>query len=54
MYAEMMRKQQQKDIQTKKVEDKKAIAEAADGESRKSVQETPEELERIRRRQAGL
>jgi hypothetical protein len=52
MYAEMMRRMQQKDNETKKKAEKVAIYEAADMES-KNLLDDPEEQERIRKRQAG-
>lgn len=52
MYAEMMRKAQQKELEVKKREERAALAAQADKE--KSAEEmTPEEIERLRRRQAG-
>lgn len=52
MYAEMMRKAQQKELEAKKREERAALASQADRE--KSAEEmTPEEKERLRRRQAG-
>lgn len=54
MYADMMRKQQQKDIENKRKQDKMASYLAADLESKKDIDNiTPEEMERIRKRQAG-
>lgn len=54
MYSDMMRRMQQKDVEKKKKEDKAAIALAADSEKSNTVIEAdPEELERIRKRQAG-
>jgi hypothetical protein len=52
MYAEMMRRVQQKDAVEKKIVDKAAISAAADAELRADVID-PEEQERIRKRQAG-
>lgn len=52
MYAEMMRRMQQKDVEVKKKAAKAAIIEAAESESKEKV-EDPAELERIRKRQAG-
>lgn len=55
MYADMMRRMQQKDVEKKKKDVKAAIAMAADSEKSSTTVETnPEELERIRKRQAGL
>ena len=52
MYAEMMRKAQQKELEAKKREERAALASQADKE--KNAEEmTPEEKERLRRRQAG-
>mmetsp|Transcript_17336 Transcript_17336/g.18075 ORF Transcript_17336/g.18075 Transcript_17336/m.18075 type:complete len:318 (+) Transcript_17336:49-1002(+) len=54
MYSDMMRRMQQKDVEKKKKEVKAAIALAADSEKSSHVVEAdPEELERIRKRQAG-
>jgi len=52
MYADMMRKQQQKDMEARKKADKAAAALAAELENRKDM-EDPAEVERIRKRQAG-
>ena len=52
MYADMMRRMQQKDVAEKKKADKAAISAAADSEM-KADQNDPEEQERIRKRQAG-
>lgn len=52
MYADMMRKQQQKDVEAKKKAEKAASALAAELENKKDV-EDPAEIERIRKRQAG-
>lgn len=52
MYADMMRKQNEKVIETKKKADKVATLMAAEMDNRKD-EESPEELERIRKRQAG-
>ena len=52
MYAEMMRKQSQKDVDEKRKEKKAAIARAADKEN-EVVEVDPVELEIIRKRQAG-
>lgn len=52
MYSEMMRKEQQKGVAAQKAEKRAAINKAADMEGAlESID--PEELERIRRRQAG-
>lgn len=53
MYSEMMRKQQQKSIVEKKSNERAALKEAADSEQKEGDQLDPEELERIRKRQAG-
>jgi len=53
MYAEMMRRMQQKDVEKKKIDDKKAIALLADSEKNATVGPDREEEERIRKRQAG-
>ena len=53
MYAEMMRRSQQKDVETKKKAEKAAIIEAAESESKDKGEQDPAELERIRKRQAG-
>ena len=53
MYADMMRKQQQKDMESKRKQDKIASYLAADLENKKDNDQTPEEMERIRKRQAG-
>ena len=52
MYAEMMRRVQQKDAVEKKKVDKAAISAAADSEMRAEIID-PAEQERIRKRQAG-
>ena len=52
MYASMMRREQQKGLDTKKKEKKEKIAEAADAEAGE-MSVDPEEQERIRKRQAG-
>ena len=52
MYAEMMRRMQQKDQVEKKKADKAAISAAADSELKADMID-PEEQERIRKRQAG-
>lgn len=52
MYADMMRRMQQKDIEKKKKEEKAAIISAADSE-KMSSEVDPEEEERMRKRQAG-
>lgn len=52
MYADMMRKQQQKEMEAKKKADKAASSLAAELENRKDI-EDPAEVERIRKRQAG-
>jgi hypothetical protein len=52
MYADMMRRMQQKDVAEKKKADKAAISAAADSEM-KADHVDPEEQERIRKRQAG-
>ncbi len=52
MYADMLRTQQQKDIEIKKKAERIANAVAAEQENNKNS-ENPEELERIRKRQAG-
>ena len=52
MYAQMMRKQSQKDVDEKKKEKKAAIARAADKEN-EVVELDPVEQEIIRKRQAG-
>lgn len=55
MYAEMMRRMQQKDVDKKKKDTKAAIAAAADHEILASKDALdPEEEERIRKRQAGV
>jgi hypothetical protein len=53
MYAEMMRRMQQKDVEKKKIEVKKAIVQQADAEKNATVGPDLEEEERIRKRQAG-
>lgn len=52
MYAEMMRRVQQKDAVEKKKVDKAAVSAAADSEMRAEIID-PAEQERIRKRQAG-
>lgn len=52
IHAEMMRRIQQKEVIAKKEQEKAAVKEAADSES-KSEQVDLQELERIRKRQAG-
>jgi hypothetical protein len=52
--AEMMRRMQQKETDKKKVDDKEARIEAADSEFNDKNSIDPEELERIRKRQAGV
>ncbi|CAE7649378.1 unnamed protein product, partial [Symbiodinium microadriaticum] len=52
MYAEMMRRMQQKDVEKKKQREKAAVISAADSEKVGSALD-PEEEERIRKRQAG-
>lgn len=53
MYAEMMRRMQQKDVEKKKIDTKKANALLADSEKSAIVGPDREEEERIRKRQAG-
>jgi len=52
MYAEMMRRMQQKDAVEKKKADRAAVGAAADSEMKADIVD-PEEQERIRKRQAG-
>eukprot|EP01038_Epipyxis_sp_PR26KG_P016859 gene16859-23104_t len=52
MYSEMLRRMNQKETEIKKQSEKAAITAAADSEMR-AEQIDPEEIERIRRRQAG-
>jgi hypothetical protein len=52
--ADMMRRMQRQDVEDKKEQVKAAIKAAADSESKNKMQIDPEELERIRRRQAGV
>lgn len=53
MYAEMMRRMQQKDVEKKKIDTKRANALLADSEKSAAVGPDKEEEERIRKRQAG-
>ncbi len=50
----MMRRMQRKDVEEKKITQRAAIKAAADSEQRDKAQIDPEELERIRKRQAGV
>lgn len=52
MYADMMRKQQLKDVEAKKKAEKAASVLAAELENKRDI-EDPAEVERIRKRQAG-
>ena len=52
--ADMMRRMQRKDVEEKKITQRAAIKAAADSEQRDKAQIDPEELERIRKRQAGV
>jgi len=53
MYADMMRRMNEKETEEKKAAAKKAIAVAADAEEGDEDQLDEEELERLRKRQAG-
>ena len=53
MYADMMRRMNEKETGEKKAAENKAIAEAADAEEGNEDQMDEEELERLRKRQAG-
>lgn len=54
MYADMMRRMNEKDAEKKKEEERKAVARAADEEVVQEEELDEEELERLRKRQAGV
>lgn len=53
MYADMMRRMQKKDVEHAREEKKKTLKQQADGET-SGLSIDLEELERIRKRQAGV
>ena len=53
MYAQMMRRTQLKEVEVRKKEERASLVAMAESERSSYEERTPEELERIRRRQAG-